>query len=63
MDWIFMIMSSGGLVDIDIKVIFSDIKKTQFGFSSKKVSETNHELVLTSGWMSSYIRLPLQTKQ
>ena len=44
-----MIMSSGGLVDIDIKVIFSDIKKTQFGFSSKKVSETNHELVLTSG--------------
>ena len=48
-----MIMRSGGLVDIDIKVIFSYIIETQFRFSSKKnssaVSETNHELVLTSG--------------
>ena len=48
-----MIFRSGGLVDMDIKVVFSFIKETQFAISSKKnssaVSETNHELVLTSG--------------
>ena len=57
MDWIFMILRSGSLVNVGIKFMFFSLQILVM--CPKKIMN----LFLQAVWMSSYKRQPLQTKQ